>query len=104
MTLDPATTTTVVATLGHVSWTGARDCIAPGAVNASMIHRNVTLNPRDKTQDVQSLQARPTALRRVDQEAVLEVEVIPHLISATDLATVAKLSLVLTQTHFAIPI
>lgn len=76
-----------------VSWTDAQDCIVPGAVNASMTHPNVTLNPRDMIQDDQSRQARAINLRRVDQEA--EVEVIPHLISATDLATVAKLSLIL---------
>lgn len=83
----------VAATSERESWTDARDCIVPGAETASMIHQNVTLNPRDMIQDDQSRQARATILRRVDQEAVLEVEVIPHLISATDLATVAKLSL-----------
>ena len=92
MTLDQVITMIVVATLELVSWMDVRDCIVRGAVtvNASMIRQNVTLNPR-VIQDVQSRQAR--ARRRVDQEAVLEVEVIPHLISAIDLATVAKLSL-----------
>lgn len=70
-----------------------RDCIVLEVVSASMIHRNVTLNPHDKIQGAQSRQIQATALRRVDQEAVLEVEVIPHLISAIDLATVAKPSL-----------
>lgn len=66
------------------------DCIDPGVVNASMIHRNVTQNPRETRQDDRSRRVR-AAIRRADQEAVLEVEVIPHPISATDLATVARL-------------
>lgn len=84
--------TIAVALSELASWMDARACIDLGAVNASMnaMTQNVmTKNPRDKNRDDLNRPAR-AIIRRADHEAVQEVEGIPHLTSATDLATDVK--------------
>lgn len=91
MTPAPAATT-VDASSELASWTDARACIDHEAENASMnaMTQNVMRKkPRDTSRDDLNRPARAIN-RRADRAAVQEVEGIPHLTSATDLAIDVK--------------